>query len=153
MSVVGFVITDLKGYKREAADFIRTVCILEDPNVADNIVNAGEGLNIYSLSVTQALLDAQPFDAEVIEREENEYLIVSATNFPVELEFQGELIRLQPTEFIRVSPLFIEEFDFYLNLGLVEQIPHEREITVKWILDNNVWDDSGLWIDSKTWND
>ena len=64
--IVGFTITDFKGHEEEAVEYIQKVCILESPDIAQNIVNAGPGVNIFSKAIVLSELQAQPFSATPI---------------------------------------------------------------------------------------
>lgn len=121
--IVGFYITDFKGHEKEAVEFIKKVCILESPEIAQNIVNAGPGVNIYSSVVTQSELNAQPFSATPIETVDGKVMIVSTVNFSVELLYNGNIIRLVPTEYIYVEPEEVTQFTEYIHIGLVRVLP------------------------------
>lgn len=151
--IVGFTITDFKGHEKEAIEYIQRVCILENADIAKNIVAAGEGVNIFSNSIVPSELEAQLFSANVIETQDGKYLLVSAVNFNLELLYNGNILRLVPTEYIYIEPDEVSQFEDYLQQGLVKLIP---EITLdgqKWILSEGSWNDGGIWVDSNVWRD
>lgn len=150
--IVGFTITDFKGHEKEAVEFIQKMCILDSPDIAQNIVNVGTGVNVYSNSVTREDLLAQPFSTEPIEVREGKFLLVSAVNFDLELLYNGNVLRLVPTEYIYVEPDEISQFAEYSEQGLVRVIP-EILNNQKWILAEGSWNDNGIWVDSDYWRD
>ena len=150
--IVGFTITDFRGYERAAVEFIRKVCILEHPSVAQNIVDAGVGVNIFTSAVTLPELNAQPFKATPIETQDGKHLLVSAVNFNLEILHNGKVIRLAPTEYIYVDTQDISQFDSYIREGLLKVIP-EMTQSGEWIVGEGIWNDDGIWIDSERWRD
>ena len=150
--IVGFTITDFKGHEKEAVEFIQKMCILDSPDIAQNIVNVGTGVNVYSNSVTREDLLAQPFSTEPIEVREGKFLLISAVNFDLELLYNGNVLRLVPTEYIYVEPDEISQFAEYSKQGLVRVIP-EILNNQKWILAEGSWNDNGIWVDSDYWRD
>ena len=151
--IVGFTITDFKGHEKEAAEYIRRVCILESPDIAQNIVDAGPGVNIFSKSIVLSELQAQPFSTTPIETQDGKYLLVSAVNFNLELLYNSSILRLVPTEYIYIEPDEVSQFGEYVSQGLVKLIPEVNLGGQKWILDEGSWDDSGIWVDSDYWRD
>ena len=121
--IVGFTITDFKGHEKEAVEYIRKVCILVQPDIAQNIVDAGVGVNIFSSAVTLSELQQQPFSAVPIETEDGKYLLVSAVNFSLELFYNGRILRLVPTQYIYIEADEVSQFDWYLKKGLVKVFP------------------------------
>lgn len=149
--IVGFTITDFKGYEKEAVEYIRKVCILESPDIAQNIVRSGPGINIFSKAIVLSELQSQPFSATPIETQDGKHLLASSVNFNLELLYNGNILRLVPTEYIYIGPDEVSQFEEYINQGLVRLIPG---INVRrWILAQGFWDDSGVWIDSDFWRD
>lgn len=151
--IVGFTITDFKGHEQEAAEYIRKVCILESPDIAQNIVNVGPGVNIFSTAIVLSELQEQPFSAKPIEIKDDKYLIVSAVNFNLELLYNNSILRLVPTEYIYIEPNDVLQFADYINQGLVKLIPEINLSGKKWILTEGFWDDNGIWVDSNIWRD
>lgn len=155
--IVGFTITDFNGNEDAAVEFIRRVCILESPDIAQNIVDAGVGVNIFSMSLSPQELKVQPFENTPIETKEGKLLLASAVNFNLELHYNGDILRLVPTEYIYIEPNEVSQFSEYLDQGLVKIIREpdgggDIEIDA-WILAENIWNDNGIWVDSETWND
>lgn len=151
--IVGFTIDDFNGHEQEAVDFINRVCILEDPNIARNIVEAGPGVNIFSKAVTLSELNAQPFSATPIETRDGKYILASAVNFKLELPYNGTTLRLFPTEYIYIDPREVSQFEECLAQKVVAVIPEVTLGGEKWILGEGLWDDSGIWLDSDYWRD
>lgn len=120
--IVGFVVTDYKGHQKDAVEYIKKVCILEDQSIAQNIVDAGPGVNIFSRVVTTEDLAKQPFSTSVIETVEGKVMLVSIVNFPLEFIYRDKVTRLKPAEYINIDP--DEEFYFYdlIKLGVVKTI-------------------------------
>lgn len=153
--IVGFTITDFKGHEKDAAEYIRKVCILESPDIADNIVEAGPGVNVFSRVVTQDELDAQPFSAVPIETKDGKYIIASKVNFNLELLYNENILRLVPTEYIYVEPNEVSQFETYIIQNLVRIIPDWNGSASNnlWILAEGWWNDEGIWIDEEFWRD
>lgn len=149
--IVGFTITNLNGHEKEAIEYIRRVCILDSPDIAENIVKSKARLNIFSLGIDLDDLRSQPFESEVIEVTNGRCLLVSIVNFNLELIYNGKLLRLVPTEYIYVSPDEVEQFTDYIRQGLVKVICEETVEEPIWILDGGWWNNSGIWINSEYW--
>ena len=151
--IVGFTITDFKGFEQAAVEFIQKVCILEDPSIAQNIVDAGVGVNIFSASLTLEELQEQPFESTPIETQDGKDLIVSIVNFNLELLYNNAILRLLPTEYIYVEPSEVFQFETYLKQGLVRAIPDLFSSDIDWILQSGSWNDDNVWVDSAMWRD
>lgn len=151
--IVGFSILNFRGCEKEAVDFISQVCVLEDPEVAQNIVNLGVGVNVFSKGVTLELLEMQTFECSPIEVGEGEHLVVSTVDFVTELLYNDEVLRLLPTEYVRVSEGEVFQFEEYQKLGIITVIPEVDWQAKPWILSEGVWNDDGVWIDDCTWED
>lgn len=151
--IVGFTITDFKGHEQEAVEYIQKVCILESPDIAQNIVDVGPGVNIFSKAIVLSELQSQPFLTTPIETQDGKYLLVSLVNFNLELLYNSSILRLVPTEYIYIEPDEVSQFEEYISQGLVKLIPEINLGGQKWILDEGSWDDSGIWVDSDFWRD
>ena len=151
--IVGFTITDYKGHEDDAVAFIRKKCILESPTIAENIVKAGTGINIFSNSISESDLASQPFKSVPIVLKEKKLILVSIVNFNLELTYNEKTLRLVPTEYIYIDPSEIMQFIDYIKQGLVRVIPEITEEGQVWILEDGEWNDSGVWIDSAFWRD
>lgn len=151
--IVGFTITDFKGHEQEAVEYIQKVCILESPDIAQNIVDVGPGVSIFSKAIVLSELQSQPFSATPIETQDGKYLLVSLVNFNLELLYNSSILRLVPTEYIYIEPDEVSQFEEYISQGLVKLIPEINLGGQKWILDEGSWDDSGIWVDSDFWRD
>lgn len=153
--IVGFTITDFNGHENDAIKYIQKVCILEDPKVAENIVNAGTGVNVFAQNITLSDLKMQTFSSTPIETQDGKFLVVSAVNFNLELLYNGSILRLVPTEYIYITPDEVSQFLQYAEQKLVKFYPDvvfggEES---KWILEEGLWNDSGVWVDSDFWRD
>lgn len=152
--IVGFTITDFRGHEKEAVEYIQKVCILESPEIAQNIVDEGTGVNIFSKAITLSELQAQPFSSVPIETQDGKYLLASAVNFNLELLYNDSILRLNPTEYIYIEPDEVSQFEQYIEQGLVKTFPDFIEIGgSNWILATGFWNDSGVWVDSDYWRD
>jgi hypothetical protein len=151
---VGFTITDLKGAKQAAIDYIKETCILESRVIAENLVNSGKlPINVYAPYVRLAPLGSLPFDFEYIQPQPGKYVVASIVNFMVELPFNAGSIRLLPTQYVHVAQKEIEQLLPYVRQGLIRTFPEYDENGVKWILETGYWDDEGKWIDMAEWDD
>lgn len=152
--IVGFTITDFKGHEKEAVAYIQKVCILESPEIAQNIVDEGAGVNIFSKAIVLSELRSQPFSSTTIETQDGKYLLVSAVNFNLELLYNNNILRLVPTEYIYIEPEEVPQFEEYISQGLVKTIPEFTGVEGSdWILANGFWNDGGVWVDSDFWRD
>lgn len=152
--IVGFTITDFRGHEKEAVEYIQKVCILESPEIAQNIVDEGTGVNIFSKAITLSELQAQPFSSVPIETQDGKYLLASAVNFNLELLYNDSILRLNPTEYIYIEPDEVSQFEQYIEQGLVKTFPDFIGIGgSNWILATGFWNDSGVWVDSDYWRD
>ena len=153
--IVGFTITDFNGHEDEVIKYIQRVCVLEDPKVAENIVAAGTGVNVFAQNITLSDLNKQSFSATPIETQDGKFLVVSAVNFNLELLYNGSILRLVPTEYVYITPDEVSQFLKYAKQKLIKFYPDvvsDGEES-KWILDDGLWDDSGVWVDSDFWRD
>lgn len=151
--IVGFVITSFNGHEDAAVDYIRKVCVLDEPDMAQNIVNSGVGVNVFSDNIELGELRGQPFSADVIEVSNGECLIVSIVEFNLEVLHKGVLHRLRPTEYLRVPVSEAVEFSDYIRQNLVRVIPSIKEYDDTWLLSEGKWSDEGDWIDSSNWDE
>lgn len=153
--IVGFTITDFNGYEDEAIKYIKRVCVLEDPRVAKNIVAAGAGVNVFAQNIELSDLLMQPFLATPIETQDGKFLVVSAVNFNLELLYNGSILRLVPTEYVYIAPNEVSQFLQYAEQKLIKFYPDvvsDGEES-KWILNEGLWNDSGVWVDLDSWRD
>lgn len=137
-------------------DFISSNFILPEKSVAENIVSTvmrGANVSIYGDSIDYALLDEQPFNYSVISVTEGRFLVVSAVDFKVELQRNGETVILLPTENIEVSYDEALTFEEEVRQGLVRIIPNLSEAIDNWVLFEHDWNDSDEWADEQTWKD
>lgn len=151
--IVGFIIDNFNGHEKEAVEYIRKVCILDSPDIAQNIVNAGPGVNIFTNAVTLEELTEQPFSTRPIETIDGKYMVISAVNFNLELLINGRTFRLIPTEFTYIEPTDVSHFVQYARQGLIKVIPEIDFDGGEWLLEEGSWNDDGVWKDSDTWRD
>ena len=150
--VVGFTITAFNGYEDLAVEYIRKVCVLDNQEIAHNIVAAGPGVNIFSDNIVLSELLEQPFSTVPIEVNEGEYILVSTVNFNLELLYNNNTLKLAPTEYVYVEPEEVSQFNDYIRQGFVRLIPTYID-GKEWILTNGSWNDEGIWVDSNYWRD
>lgn len=172
--IVGFTIVDVKGHEKELSSFIQKVCILESPDIADNIVAAGNGVNVftmgldsmvtddgsikvsrdYGLTEGSSILDKNIADyIEPISTKDGYQIVANATNFNLEVTYNGKILRLVPTEYIYITPDEIPQFTEYEKQGLVRFIPYVTDLSSNWILEDGTWNDDGKWVDYNYWRD
>lgn len=150
--IVGFTINDFNGYEKEAVEFINKVCILESPDIAQNIVNEGPGINIFASGLSLFQLQSQPFSCTPIETQDGKYMVISAVNFKLELLYNNSILVLWPTEYTYIDPDEINQFEIYEKQNLIKCIPKIGNNS-QWILAEGDWDDFGIWLDDATWKD
>ena len=130
------------------------MCILESPEIAQNIVDEGVGINIFSKAIVLSELRSQPFSSTTIETQDGKYLLASAVNFNLELLYNGSILRLNPTEYTYIEPNEVSQFEQYIEQGLVRTFPEFiGGDGSNWILANGFWNDGGVWVDSAYWRD
>lgn len=151
--IVGFTVTDYNGHESEAIAFIQKHCILESAKIADNIVNAGPGVNVFSASLTREELENQPFSCVPIETQNGKYLLVSAVNFGLELLYNSSILKLAPTEYIYILPQETSQFEQYMAQGLVRLFPALSKDGGEWLLETGTWNDDGIWVDTAYWSE
>ena len=151
--IVGFTITDFNGHEAEAIEFIRKVCVLENPEVAKNIVAAGVGVSVYSPNLTRELLNSQPFSCTPIETQAGRFLLVSNVDFLLEFSYADNVVRLEPTHYIYipVSQAKTKNIAELHKKNLIVLIPDPTDGTANRILETGSWNDNGIWIDSLEW--
>ena len=152
--IVGFSITNLNGKHKEAIEYIQEVCILENKQIAVNLVNSGKlPINIFAPYVKLAAEGTKPFTFSHIRTQEGKYIVASVVNFMIELPFNDSSIRLLPTQYAHVSQEDIGQLLPSVKQGLIRSFPEYDENGAKWILETGYWDDEGTWIDMGDWND
>ena len=151
--IVGFTITNFNGHEADAVRFIQSVCILERPEIAENIVRVGVGVNVYSFNLTRALLDSQPFSTTPIETRDGNCLMVSNVDYLLEFSYLGNIVRLEPTQFIYVPYEDVPQFKELSMKRFVKFIPDANTSLGNRIFETGFWDDNGFWIDSLIWEE
>lgn len=101
MIIVGCTIVDSMGYEAQVEQFIKDYCIFERPDIPHNIAYNSKNINVFfNRVVSDSDLSGLPFTVIPIGYEPPAILMVSAVNFVLEFFFNGELVRLLPTEFL-----------------------------------------------------
>lgn len=136
--IVGFTIIDLKGQEDAARAFIRKVCVLENPDVADNIVKAGVGVNVYAKGLTKDELKSLPFSVTPIYTRRDAFLVASVVDFKVEFKAGDKVVELLPTGYIYVSAKEIGYCEQLVRQGLLTTFPELTEENKKWILEAHI---------------
>ena len=150
--IVGFTITG--GDPKKIAAFIRKYCILESPEIADNIAKIGAGVNVFSKSLDDGALSEAEFNYTPIETAYGKVIVASAVDFHLEVEYNGRILRLNPTEYIYIDISEVNQFKEYVRRKLLSFIPNAGGVDVgRWILSNSFWNDGGIWIDFENWKD
>ena len=150
--IVGFTITG--GDPKKIAAFIRKYCILESPEIADNIAKLGAGVNVFSKSLSNEAFSEANFGYSLIETVNGKVIVASAVDFHLEVEYNGRIIRLNPTEYIYIKVSEVGQFREYARRKLLSFIPNaEGGNNGRWILSNAFWNDGGGWIDFENWKD
>lgn len=140
--------------RRSIIDFLVNTYILPDRSIAENIVSAvinGSDVSIYGTNLDYRAVDAQPWEYSIIAIENGKFLLVSAVDFKLELNLNGELLTLGPTESMEVSYEDALTFDKEVKQGLVRIFPDLAVADSNWILFDSTWTDSKVWVDSQTW--
>lgn len=149
--IVGFTING--GNPKEIAAFIRKYCILESPEIADNIAKL-KGVNVFSKSLDEEALSEATFDFTPIKTKDGKVIVASAVNFNLEVEYNGRIKRITPTEYFYINSSEIGQFKEYVQQKLLAFIPNFGAMdSGKWILENAFWNDGGEWIDFENWKD
>ena len=86
--IVGFTL--LGGNKKEIANFIRKYCILESPEIADNIAALGKEINVFSKGLDESSFLGATFSYTPIETVEGKIIVASAVDFNLEVTYNGK---------------------------------------------------------------
>lgn len=149
--IVGFTING--GNPKEIAAFIRKYCILESPEIADNIAKL-KGVNVFSKSLDEEALSETTFAFTPIKTKDGKVIVASAVNFNLEVEYNGRIKRITPTEYFYINSSEIGQFKKYVQQKLLAFIPNSEAMdSGKWILENAFWNDGGVWTDFENWKD
>lgn len=152
--IVGFTINSVGNNQKELADFIRKYCILESPDIADNIVKLGKGVNIFSKSLTVEAFNGVSFEYSLIETISGKVIVASAVNFNLEVKYNGRIKRVGPTEYFYINVDEVGQFEEYVRQKLLAFVPSIEGINNgRWILSDAFWNDGGIWIDFENWKD
>lgn len=149
--IVGFTING--GNPKEIAAFIRKYCILESPEIADNIAKL-KGVNVFSKSLDEEALSEATFAFTPIKTIDGKVIVASAVNFNLEVVYNGRIKRITPTEYFYINSSEIGQFKEYVRQKLLAFIPNSEAMdSGKWILENSFWNDGGIWTDFENWKD
>ena len=151
--IVGFTIESV-GDRKELADFIRKYCILESPEIADNIVKVWKGVNVFSKGLDESSFSGVSFGYKPIRTIDGKVIVASAVNFNLEVEHNGRIRRLSPTEYFYVDIGEANQFKEYVDRKLLAFVPEVDGVEYgMWILSDSFWNDEGMWIDFENWKD
>lgn len=160
---VGYTIVSLYQPSQEAefARFLKDTLILEE-GYADNIakvVAEGGVVNIFTqrdLHVALGGSSSYQFKTTFssIETTGDNYIVASAVDFRLEVHFQDAIKVLAPTEYFITTESLARTLMTYVEKGLLKIYPSFPDAEgADWILDGGSWDDSGVWMDEKEWED
>ena len=160
---VGYTIISLSPQSQatEFAEFLKSTLILEEgiaSNIAKVVAN-GDTVNIYTFSdIGEGLKGNSEYnfktEYEEIIVDEGTYLVASAVDFRLEIRFQGSLKVLKPTEYFVTTKELAVTLHKEISQGLLRVFPEIREEDYPtWILEGHRWNDAGIWMDEKSWND
>lgn len=160
---VGYTIVSLQSVSQESEfeRFLKDTLILEEGyagNIARVLAN-GDSVNIYTYRDLSSFLGGQSSYAFKVNYadilvDDNQYLIASAVDFRLEVQFQGDLLVLEPTRYFITTESLARTLWKEISQGLLKAYPSLPSIEgSNWILENGNWNDSGVWMDEKTWKD
>ena len=160
---VGYTIVRLESpsQEKEFARFLKEKLILEE-GYADNIARVsanGDLVNIYTqLDLSSALAGGSTYEFSteytIIDVKRPAYLVASAVDFRLEIQFSGSLKVLAPTEYFITSEESARTLLKEIQQGLLRTFPSlSREGGKEWILEHGVWNDEEVWIDEDYWKD
>ena len=82
------------------------------------------------------------------------YLVASAVDFRLEIQCADNLKVLAPTEYFITSEALARTLSKEIQQGLLRVYPRLPEEEGKvWILEEGEWNDNGVWMDEKFWED
>lgn len=160
---VGYTIVRLESptQEKEFARFLREKLILEE-GYADNIAKVsanGDSVNIYTQRILKGFLEGRgDYAFKTVFTEINvkspSYLVASAVDFRLEIQYAGSLKVLAPTEYFITSETLARTLSKEIQQGLLRVYPRLPEEEGKvWILEEGEWNDNGVWMDEKFWED
>jgi len=82
------------------------------------------------------------------------YVIASAVDFKLEIQYLGSLKILAPTEYFHTTEELARTLSKEIQQGLLRVYPKLPEVEgALWILEDGTWNDSGVWMDEDYWKD
>lgn len=127
--IIGFRIKSLGTFTpKEFADLLRSRVILEDPTMAENIVEVirqGFELNVFCEHLNDhAVLEQHDVEFDVLDIEDSDTncIMANATDFKLQLLYKDAVrcIELQPTEFVNITKEDLDDnFQYVVKRGLV----------------------------------
>lgn len=143
--LVGFTITNFNGRQEETLDFLKEICVVSRPGLLEGIVAAGAEVNIYPTGqITEELLHSQPFSYRPIYTVAGKKLLVSCSDFMLEVPIVHETHRIKPADYFFVDNLL--PYNEWIKRGFVRVIDGSN-----WVLGSGFWNDSGYWDDTALW--
>ena len=160
---VGYTIVRLESptQEREFARFLKEKLILEE-GYADNIAKIsanGDSVNIFTPLILKGYLEGRgdyAFKTEfsAIDVKGPSYLVASAVDFRLEIQYLDDLKILMPTEYFITTESAARTLSDEIRRGLLRTYPRlPNEEGKGWILEDGEWNDSGVWMDEKYWED
>lgn len=120
---VGFTITGLKLSRSEAIEYLKTICILDTPEMAENIVDYPYPVNVFTQASFNMTAAAFPFHATPIETVTGRTIVASAVNFLVEFYLGNTLHRLKPTQYLSLTTSEVNSLSLLIKQGLLVTLP------------------------------
>ena len=127
--IIGFRIKNLGTFTpKEFADLLRSRVILEDPTMAENIVEVirqGFELNVFCEHLNDhAVLEQHDVEFDVLDIVDSDTncIMANATDFKLQLLYKDAIrcIELQPTEYVNITKDDLDEnFPYIVKRGLV----------------------------------
>jgi len=160
---VGYTIVRLESptQEKEFARFLKEKLILEE-GYADNIAKIsanGDLVNIFTPLILKGYLEGRgeyEFKTEFSEISVKGplYLVASAVDFRLEVQYLGTLKVLMPTEYFITTEEMARTLSKEIHQGLLRTYPKLPDEEGKvWILEEGEWNDNGVWMDEKYWKD
>lgn len=160
---VGYTIISLyrSSQESEFARFLKDTLILEEgyaDNIARVVANGGE-INIFTQrDLHEALEGLSPYQFKAtfkaIETTDDQYVVASAVDFRLEVPFQGTIKVLIPTEYFITTEELARTLMPEVEKGLLKVYPSFPDTEgADWILKEGTWNDNGVWMDEKEWED
>lgn len=145
--LVGFTITNFNGKEEETLAFLKEICVVSRPGLLEGIVASGPGVHIYPTGIiTEELLNSQPFSYSPINTVDGHKLLISCSDFMLEVPIQQDIHRISPADYFYVNN--VTPYEEWVRRGFIRVIDGSN-----WILSSGFWNDSGYWDDTALWLD